>query len=72
MNNHTTIEKMKQLHLQGMAQIHYACVHEKMYSDYTSDEYTALLIDQEWESRQHRKIKSLVQKANFKLQASYC
>jgi DNA replication protein DnaC len=70
MNNHTTIEKMKQLRLPGMAQVHYACVHEKMYSDYTTDEYTALLIDQEWESRQHRKIKNLVQKASFKLQAS--
>lgn len=70
MNNHTTIEKMKQLRLQGMAQTHYAAVHEKLYSDYTTDEYTALLIDQEWDSRQHRRIKTLVNTANFKLQAS--
>ena len=49
MNNHTTIEKMKHLRLQGMAQVHYAAIHEKMYADYTQDEYTALLVDQEWE-----------------------
>jgi len=70
MNNHTTIEKMKQLRLHGMAQVHHAAVQEKMYTDYTTDEYTALLVDQEWEVRQHCKIKNLVHRAGFKLQAS--
>jgi len=70
MNNHTTIEKMKHLRLNGMAQVHYAAIHEKMYIDYTLDEYTALLIDQEWEVRQHRKIQNAVQRAGFKLRAS--
>lgn len=70
MNNHTTIEKMKHLRLNGMAQVHYAAVHEKMYASYTQDEYTALLVDQEWELRQHKKIKNLIARAGFKLQAS--
>lgn len=70
MNNHTTIEKMRQLRLNGMAQVHYAAVHDKMYSGYTLDEYTALLVDQEWEVRLHRKIKNLVYRAGFKLPAS--
>ena len=70
MNNHTTIEKMKQLRLNGMAQVHYAAVHENMYTDYTLDEYTALLIDQEWEVRQHRKIQNTLYRAGFKFQAS--
>jgi DNA replication protein DnaC len=70
MNNHTTIEKMKQLRLHGMAQVHYTAVHEKMYTDYTQDEYTALLIDQEWELRQHKKIKNIIARASFKLNAS--
>ncbi len=70
MNNHTTIEKMKLLHLHGMAQVHYAAVHEKMYADYTLDEYAALLADQEWELRQHKKIKNTIARAGFKLHAS--
>lgn len=70
MNNHTTLEKMKQLRLHGMAQVHYAAIHEQMYSDYTQDEYAALLVDQEWEVRQHRKISNMVRRAGFKLQAS--
>ena len=70
MNNHTTIEKMKALRLHGMAQIHYAAVSEKMYVDYTQDEYTALLVDQEWEVRQHKRIKNMIVRAGFKLHAS--
>lgn len=70
MNNHTTIEKMKQLRLKGMAQIHYAAVNEKMYVDYTTDEYTALLVDHEWEERMRRKITNMIHRANFKLNAS--
>jgi DNA replication protein DnaC len=70
MNNHTTIEKMKHLRLHGMAQVHYAAIHEKMYANYTQDEYTALLVDQEWEVRQHKKIKNTTARAGFKLHAS--
>lgn len=70
MNNHTTIEKMKQLRLKGMAQIHYAAVNEKMYADYSTDEYTALLVDHEWEERMRRKITNMIHRANFKLNAS--
>lgn len=70
MNNHTTIEKMKLLRLHGMAQVHYAAVHDKMYADYTQDEYAALLVDQEWEIRQHKRIKNTIARAGFKLHAS--
>ena len=70
MNNHTTIEKMRQLRLHGMAQVHHAAVNENMYVDYTQDEYTALLVDQEWEVRQHKKIKNIIGRAGFKLHAS--
>lgn len=70
MNTHHTIEKLKQLRLHAMAQVHYAAIHEKMYADYTQDEYIGLLVDQEWERRQHRKIANIVSRAAFKLQAS--
>lgn len=70
MDNQTTIEKMKQMKLHGMVQVHYAAVHENMYDDYSTDEYLNLLIDQEWEQRQNRKITNLTKRAGFKLQAS--
>lgn len=70
MNNHTTIEKMKQLRLHGMAQIYHANITEKVYSDYTTDELIGLLVDQEYESRQQRKIENTIARARFKYQAS--
>lgn len=70
MNTHATIEKLKLLRLHAMAQVHYAAIHEKMYSDYTQDEYVGLLVDQEWEQRQHRKIHNMIAHAAFKLQTS--
>ncbi len=69
MANHPTIEKMKHMKLYGMAQLHYSAIHENMYGDYTTDEYLNLLIDQEWEHRQSRKIVNLTKTAGFRLQA---
>ena len=70
MNSHATIEKMKLLRLHAMAQVHYSTIHEKMYADYSQDEYVGLLVDQEWERRQHRKIANMITRAAFKLQTS--
>lgn len=70
MDNHTTIEKLKQMRMYAMAQVHYAAIHENMYSDYSMDEYLALMVDQEWQDRENRKITNLINKAGFKLQAS--
>lgn len=70
MNNQNTIEKMKQMRLKGMAEAHYNNLQSANYQDHTIDQYLALLIDQEWEFRQERKINTLKTKANFKLQTS--
>lgn len=70
MNNQKTIEKMKQMRLSGMAEAHYNNLGSASYKDYTTDQYLALLIDQEWESRQERKINRLIANAKFKHQAS--
>src|SRR5882757_5268691 len=70
MNTNETIEKLKLLRLHAMAQVHYSAIHEKMYAGYTQDEYIGLLVDQEWERRQHRKISNLTSRAAFKLQTS--
>lgn len=70
MNNFTTIEKMKQMRLNGMAQTYHSSITENLYSDYTLDEYVGLLVDQEWEDRQQRKIENMIRQAKFRLQAS--
>ena len=70
MNNNATIEKMKQMRLSGMAEAYYNNIQSANYQDYTVDQYIAMLIDQEWEHRQERKINGLVSKAKFKQHAS--
>ncbi len=70
MNNQTTIEKMKQMRLKGMAEAHYNNQQASNYQEYTIDEYLTVLIDNEWETRQNRKIKSLISKAKFRQSCS--
>ena len=43
---------------------------EHLYQDHTPDQFTALLVDQEWEDRQNRKIKNLIRQAGFRLPVS--
>lgn len=69
MNQQQTIEKMKSMRLLGMAQTHYVNLQDNLYHDYTLDQYTALLVDQEWEYRQNRKVKNLLKRATFRLPA---
>ena len=66
MNQQTTIEKMKAMRLQGMAQTHYSNLQDNLYQDYTMDQYIALLVDQEWEYRQNRKMTNLLKTASFR------
>lgn len=70
MNNQTTIEKMKQMRLGAMAQAHYTNTQSNINMELTSDEYLAMLIDQEWENRQNNKIKNLVKNARFRYPAT--
>lgn len=70
MNNHSTIEKMKQMRLSGMAEAYHNNLQSSNCHDYTIDQYLAMLIDQEWEARQEKKINGLVSRAKFKHQAS--
>ncbi len=67
---HQTIDKMKQLRLHQMANIHHQRITENLHQDYSIDEYTNLLVDQEWEDRQNRKMERLIQSAKFKIPAS--
>lgn len=70
MNNNQTIEKLKQMRLGAMAQLHLQHVKDNRIENITADEYLALLIDHQWEDRQNRKIERLLKQARFKQQAS--
>tara|TARA_R100001143_G_C3324359_1_gene116331 strand:+ start:45 stop:782 length:738 start_codon:yes stop_codon:yes gene_type:complete len=70
MNNNQTIEKLKQMRLGAMAQLHLQHIKDNRLADTTADEYLALLTDHEWEYRQNRKIDRFIRQAGFKQKAS--
>jgi len=70
MNNQNTIEKMKQMRLGGMAGMHYTNIKSNINLEYTIDQYVTMLVDQEWEARQNRKIKNLIKNARFRYPAT--
>jgi DNA replication protein DnaC len=70
MNNQNTIERMKQMRLGGMAGMHYTNTNSNINLEYTIDQYVAMLVDQEWENRQNRKIKNLIKNARFRFPAT--
>ena len=70
MNNNQTIEKLKQMRLGAMAQLHLQHVKNNQFNDITADEYLALLTDHEWEDRQNTKISRLLNQAGFRQKAS--
>jgi len=70
MNNQNTIEKMKQMRLSGMAEMHYTNTTNNINLGYTIDQYVAMLVEQEWENRQNRKIKNLIKNAKFRYPAN--
>lgn len=70
MNNNQTIEKLKQMRLGAMAQLHLQHVKNNQFNDITADEYLSLLTDHEWEDRQNKKISRLLNHARFRQKAS--
>ena len=70
MNNNQTIEKLKQMRLTAMAELHAAHLKDNRTGKSTPDEYLALLTDHQWEDRQNRKIERLLKQAGFKQPAN--
>lgn len=70
MNNQTTIEKLKQMRLNAMAQMHYTNTQNNINMQYTIDEYVGMLVDHEWEDKQNKKIKNLIKNARFRFPAT--
>lgn len=70
MNSNQTVEKLRQMRLSAMAELHGRNVKDNRFNDFTPDEYIALLADHEWEDRQGKKMARLIQGAGFKQKAS--
>jgi DNA replication protein DnaC len=70
MNNNQTVEKLKQMRLTAMADLHLQHVKNNKFNELTADEYLALLADHEWEDRQNKKISRLLHQASFRQKAS--
>lgn len=70
MNNNQTIEKLNQMRLYGMSQLHLQHVKNNQVSDLQPDEYLSILTDHEWEQRQNKKIQRLLKQASFRQKAS--
>ena len=70
MNNNQTVEKLRQMRISSMAELHLQHVKNNGIEGFTPDEYLSLLTDHEWENRQNQKIERLLKQAIFKQKAS--
>ena len=69
MNNTETIEKMNKMKLRGMARAMTSSL-DMGIKDITPDEFTAHLIDAEWDDRHNRRLARLIKGAKFRYTAS--
>jgi DNA replication protein DnaC len=53
-----------------MAQMHYTNINNNINMDYTIDQYITMLVDQEWENRQNKRIQNLTKTAQFRYPAT--
>jgi len=64
-----TLEKMKKMHMGAMSQTYGEDIKNGQINQYTIDEYLARIVDEEWLSRQNKKIRNLKKAANFRTHA---
>lgn len=67
--NNTTLDKMKQMKFYGMHSAFKTALETEKTDHYTTDEFVGLLIDQEYDDRQTRKIKRHITNARFRYSA---
>jgi len=70
LNNIETVEKLRKMWINAMADLHHQNVRNNQLNNTTADEYIGLLTDHEWEDRQHKKINRLQKQARFKEKSS--
>lgn len=70
MNQNPTLDKLKAMRLNAMAELYNQHLTQNACQGMTFDEQLALLVDHQWEDRQNRRIDRLLKQARFKQQAS--
>ncbi len=70
MNENGTIEKMRRMRMNTMAELYQRCLKENLFHELGVDDLLATLVDAEWENRENRNINNLIQRACFKQKAS--
>jgi DNA replication protein DnaC len=68
--NAQTLNKMKQMKLNGMANAFGANVETGKWEKYTADELISLLVESEWDERHNRKLDRSLKTARFRYKAS--
>jgi len=70
MNQNPTLDKLKAMRLNAMAELYNQQLAQNACQGMTFDEQLALLVEHQWEDRQNKKIERLLKQAKFKQQAS--
>jgi DNA replication protein DnaC len=70
MMNEQTLEKIRSMKLHGMARAFAASLESGKHVSYSADEFTAHLIESEWDERHNRKLDRSLKNARFRYKAS--
>lgn len=70
MNNNATLEKIRELNLQGMYQCFHSALELGNHQNLTADELIAMLVDAEYNQRRNQRVKRNIQQARFRYNAS--
>lgn len=70
-NNQSTLNKLEQLKLFGMARAFRSTMETGVKNQFTPDELLSHLVDSEWDDRSNRKLDRLIKAAKFRLKASF-
>jgi DNA replication protein DnaC len=70
MMNKKTLEKMKEMHLVGMARAFQTCLDTEQLNEQTTDEIISFLIESEWDDKQNRNIDRRIKNAHFRYPAN--
>lgn len=68
--NSTILNQMAQMKCYGMQKAYQAILEANQHHDMTHDQVVSMLIQAEWEEREHRKINRYIKAAKFRYQAS--
>ncbi len=69
MDNNQTIQKLKQMRLSAMAELHLQYVKNNQLNQCTPDEYLGILTQHEWDNRENLKMQRLIKQAAFRQKA---